>query len=288
MAAEVITLQRPVHSAENGTPSSSGAERRAWVRYPCQLDIVYWKSTGSSEACRSAKVLDISAGGMCMLLNRPFEAGTVLTLQLENAERKCTRTLLVHVVHVRPHSQSEWVVGCAFDSKVTEEDARALADWSGPLPGVPGRVKDKNGIPAEPCTPLTPKQRRAIDALVTLPNLSAVAAAVKVSERTLRTWLELPQFRAAVRAARRQVVRAATGRLQQLSGKAVDVLERHLTCGERATEIEAALAILEYAVPSIQRTNREPPSPDLQQIVEGIGSDRSVANGATERELIEN
>jgi hypothetical protein len=263
MAAEVMTLQRPA-SAENGKPSASGAERRVWVRYPCHLDVVYWKSTGSAtEACRSARILDISAGGVRMLLNRPFEAGTVLTLQLENAEQTSTRTLLVHVVHVRPHSHSEWVVGCAFDSKVSEEDARALADWSRQASAFLGQT-DENGIPAEFRATLTPKQRRAIDALVTLPNLPAAAAAVKVRERTLQSWLELPQFRAALRAARRQAVRAAAGRLQQLSGKAVDLLERHLSCGERAVEIEAALAILQYALQTIQPTSRRSPGADLQ------------------------
>src|SRR5437868_6293084 len=188
MTAEALTLTKPAPSAGNGKASSSDAERRAWVRYPCHLDIVYWKSTGSAtEACRSARVLDISAGGVCMLLNRPFEPGTVLTLQLENAEQGCTRTLLVHVVHVRPYSHSEWMVGCAFDSKVSEEDARALADWSRQASAMLGQTEE-HGIPADFRTSLTPKQRRAVDALVTLPSLAAAAAAVKVRARTLQSW----------------------------------------------------------------------------------------------------
>jgi PilZ domain len=277
MAAEVLTLKKPASSAENGKPSASGAERRAWVRYPCQLDIVYWKSTGSAtEACRSARVLDISAGGVCMLLNRPFEAGTVLTLQLENAEQKSTRTLLVHVVHVRPHSQTEWMVGCAFDSKVSEEDARALADWSRQASAL--LRQEQNAIADGLRTSLTPKQRRAVDALVTLPSLPAAAKAVRVRERTLRSWLQLPVFQAALRAARRQAVRAAAGRLQQLSGKAVDLLERHLDCGERAIEIEAALAILQYALQSIQPTRRQSSSTDPQPALVNRNPD---SNGMT-------
>ena len=234
MAAEVMTLQKPASSVENGKPSASGADRRAWVRYPCQLDIVYWKSTGSAtESCRSARVLDISAGGVCMILNRPFEAGTVLTLQLENAEEKCTRTLLVHVVHVRPYSHSEWMVGCAFDSKVSEEDARVLADWSRRASALLGQ--EENGVPPDFRTTLTPKQKRAIDALVALPSLPAAAAAVKVRECTLQSWLQLPQFQAALRTARRQAVRAATGRLQQLSGKGVP--PRFFRCSAQQTSI---------------------------------------------------
>jgi hypothetical protein len=206
-----------------------------------------------------------------MLLNRPFEAGTVLTLQLENAEQKTTRTLLVHVVHVRPHSHSEWVVGCAFDSRVSEEDARALADWSRQASAALAESQEA-GLPAQVRTTLTPKQKQAIDALVRLPSLSAAAAAVKVRARTLQAWLELPPFRAALRTARRQAVRAATGRLQQLSGKAVDLLERHLSCGERAIEIEAALAILQYALQTLQPPSRTPRSTDPQPSLESLGS----------------
>jgi hypothetical protein len=269
MAAEVMTLNKPASSAENGKPDPSGAERRAWVRYPCHLDIVYWKSTGSAtEACRSARVLDISAGGVCMLLNRPFEPGTVLTLQLENSEQGCTRTLLVHVVHVRPHSHSEWMVGCAFDSKVSEDDARALAEWSRHALGLPEHTE--NGIPAEFRTSLTAKQKRAIEALVALPSIPAAAAAVRVRERTLQGWLKLPLFRTALRAARRQAVREATGRLQQLSGKAVDLLERQLSCGEPAIEIQAALAILQHAIQTLQPTSRQSSDADREPALERV------------------
>src|SRR5262245_28550089 len=97
-------------------------------------------------------------------------------------------------------------------------------------------------------TKLDGKQEAVIAALLTEPTHAAAAAATGVGEATLQRWLRRPAFRDAYRAARRRLLEAALARLQQSAGRAVEALERNLTCGQPAHEIRAAFGILDQAV----------------------------------------
>jgi len=101
-------------------------------------------------------------------------------------------------------------------------------------------------------TKLHRKQEALIAALLTEPSHASAAARAGVSEATLHRWLRLPDFQAAYRLARRGVVETAIGRLQQATGKAVDALERNLTCGQAGSEIRAALGILAQALKAVE------------------------------------
>jgi hypothetical protein len=94
---------------------------------------------------------------------------------------------------------------------------------------------------------LTRKQEQAVGALLATATLAEAAQTAGVGEATLRRWLKLPGFRRAYLDARRQVVEGVVSRLQQLSTKAVVTLERNLDSGSAATEVRAALGVLEQA-----------------------------------------
>jgi hypothetical protein len=95
-------------------------------------------------------------------------------------------------------------------------------------------------------------QEQAVAALLSHPSIAAAAESLGVSDKSLRGWLREPAFKHAYREARRQVVEAAVARLQQAAGKAVETLERNLTCGHPGHENRAAAAILEYAVKGVE------------------------------------
>lgn len=99
---------------------------------------------------------------------------------------------------------------------------------------------------------ITGKQEALIAALLTEPTHAAAASKAGISEATLHRWLHRPEFQAAHRQARRSLVEAAIARLQQSASKAVEALERNLTCGQPSHEIRAALGILEHAVEGIE------------------------------------
>src|SRR5262245_8082432 len=73
---------------------------------------------------------------------------------------------------------------------------------------------------------LTPRQQKAILALLTEANLREAARAVPVPERTLYAWTRKPAFAAAYRDARSLAVSQAVGRLQHYSSAAASVLLR--------------------------------------------------------------
>jgi hypothetical protein len=101
---------------------------------------------------------------------------------------------------------------------------------------------------------LTRKQEAAIAALLACPTIRAAAAAISVNEGTIRDWLKLPAFALAYREARRQVVEVAIARLQQLTGKAADMLGEVLDDGEADTgeKIRAAVAIIDRGVKGVE------------------------------------
>jgi hypothetical protein len=96
------------------------------------------------------------------------------------------------------------------------------------------------------------KQQEAISALLSHSTIEAAAAAINVAPGTMQRWLQLPQFQAEYRAARRQVVEFAIARLQRATRKAVETLVRNLTCGQPSVELRAALAVLEQSIKAIE------------------------------------
>ncbi len=248
----------------------SGTERRASMRYPCNMETVCWPPIGSVDKARcSAKVHDLSTGGIGLLVSYPFDLGTILNLTLESAQPKCSRTLLVRVIHVMPRSDWEWLLGCSFATALSEEEVRLFSGW---LPkGASGgrQAEQEEGKPSDAAKKLSPKQKRAIQALLTPLTVQEAAAAVKVKETTLRSWLKRPAFKSAYQSARRQAIEAAVSRSQALAGRAIEALERNLACGDAAIEVQAALAILQHAVKAGERSKLEQRPADVKHQLPG-------------------
>ncbi len=112
---------------------------------------------------------------------------------------------------------------------------------------------------------LSRKHEQAIAALLSTPSIPAAAKAVGIGEATLWRWLQLPDFSAAYRAARRQVVERAVSELQAAASEAVETLKRNLTCENPGVEIRAAQIVLEQAVKGVELI-------DLQERVERLES----------------
>lgn len=95
---------------------------------------------------------------------------------------------------------------------------------------------------------LTRKQEALIAALLCEPTHATAGAKAGVSEATLHRWLRLPEFQAAYRQARRELVEGAIGRIQAATGQAVDTLLAVATGGAKdADRVRAAVALLDHA-----------------------------------------
>lgn len=117
--------------SELSASKPTGSERRASVRYPCSEE-----SFSADNSCRpitahrneswSATVRDLSTGGVGIVVNRRFEPGTLLSIELQDAEQTVNRILLVRVVRVLSEDDGRWLLGCAFTAKLTEGELLAL------------------------------------------------------------------------------------------------------------------------------------------------------------------
>jgi hypothetical protein len=101
-------------------------DRRAWVRYPCELESACQPLAGARGLQWPGKIRNVSAGGIAVRLARRFEAGTVLAVDVQGQGDAIMQTLLARVVHVSLQDDGSWLLGCAFKNPLSEEDLKAL------------------------------------------------------------------------------------------------------------------------------------------------------------------
>jgi hypothetical protein len=105
-------------------------ERRAWVRYGSDL-----QAAGRAIGVRggggwTARVCDLSAGGIGLFLHHRFKPGTPLLIELTGTGRGYRRTVRARVVYataIRDACSLCWRVGCALVTPLSDEELRALS-----------------------------------------------------------------------------------------------------------------------------------------------------------------
>jgi hypothetical protein len=96
---------------------------------------------------------------------------------------------------------------------------------------------------------ITPKQEKAIIALLSEPTLKAAAEKAGITEKTLWGWQKEDAFKAVYMQARRLAVQQATARLQTVTGEAVGVLREVMNdkAAKESERVSAAKAVIELA-----------------------------------------
>jgi hypothetical protein len=91
-------------------------------------------------------------------------------------------------------------------------------------------------------------------ALLSQPSVDQAARVVGIAPKTLLRWLQVTEFQAAYRKARREAVGQATARLQQGSGAAASTLLRIMVDKDAPTSsrLRAAESILNHAAKAIE------------------------------------
>jgi hypothetical protein len=102
-----------------------GANRRAMVRFRCAPPSPGSAFFANSSTSARALVLDLSVGGIGLILNRPVEIGELLRIELQDSD-KTSFELTAHVVNVTPLPDGTWRCGCAFLSRLAEEELKVL------------------------------------------------------------------------------------------------------------------------------------------------------------------
>jgi serine/threonine protein kinase len=109
----------------NGAPSSH-KDRRAAVRFSTDLASCCQPTCRIKERTWSARIQDISATGIRLLLRRRFEPGTILTAELQGGGLHTTKTMLVRVLRVQEQTPRKWSIGCSFDRQLSELELKEL------------------------------------------------------------------------------------------------------------------------------------------------------------------
>jgi hypothetical protein len=102
------------------------SDQREWKRFPCDITAQCQLVASDNARPWPAKVLDISATGVGLLVDRNLDNGTLLSVELHNAAGTTERTMLACIVHVTRHPAAEWALGCNFIRSLSEEDLCAL------------------------------------------------------------------------------------------------------------------------------------------------------------------
>lgn len=73
----------------------------------------------------SATIVDISQGGMRIVLPRRFEKGTGLAIELPGDEKRESTVVFVKVVHLKAEGGG-WALGCKFVSELGDDEMQRL------------------------------------------------------------------------------------------------------------------------------------------------------------------
>jgi hypothetical protein len=117
-------LLQTLPSAEEFSDPGIGVERRAAVRYPCDLEILYAPLWTSER--RWARIRSVSVNGISLLVGAPIEPGTDLAIDMKIVDPGILLTLVARVVHATKQDEGSWIVGCKFLARPSEEHLLAL------------------------------------------------------------------------------------------------------------------------------------------------------------------
>jgi hypothetical protein len=109
-------------------PSGSAitVDRRAHVRYAPAPETTCQLTAGGNNSVWWANVLDISTGGIGLVVSRRFEPGTLLAIGVENKSREFSHMLVARVIHVRKEAASRYVIGAKFISDLGDDELQVL------------------------------------------------------------------------------------------------------------------------------------------------------------------
>lgn len=98
-------------------------ERRKYPRFRAKAGTICASVSGLIPSFR-AHIVDISQGGVRLLVNPQLNVGDLLRIRL-------SRGVEGRLVHVAPTEAGKWVVGCAFKGELSESEVRNWARKSG-------------------------------------------------------------------------------------------------------------------------------------------------------------
>jgi hypothetical protein len=111
--------------AQRRTPTT---DQRKVARFHC-VTKAYFHEVREPETVtppEQGHVVDISPHGIGMLVIRPLEVGTLLSLELPGVRDDSVVSILASVARSGVATEGEWVAGCTFQRELTEKEMKTL------------------------------------------------------------------------------------------------------------------------------------------------------------------
>ena len=120
------------------------------------------------------------------------------------------------------------------------------------------------------------KMEEAVAAVLTQKNLEEAARSVGIGIATLLRWQKMPEFKAALRQARRDAYSQSIGRLQQATSAAVSTLLKTMVDPgtPASTKVRAADSVLSHAAKAIELEDIEARVSELERAAEEASKKR--------------
>jgi len=121
-----------------------------YTRHPCGLPSSCQPAAtfGKDDLKWSATIDDISIGGVGLILNRRFEKGTGLAIELPGNGKNGSYVVLAKVMNIQKHGDSAWLLGCKFVSELSEDEVRRLVPATYATPATP-IVAEETPLPCD-------------------------------------------------------------------------------------------------------------------------------------------
>lgn len=101
---------------------------RVYERQSCALPTTCQPASvlAMKEQRWAATIVDISQGGVRVKLQRRFERGTGLAVELPGDAARESAVVFVKVVHVKSQDDGTWALGCKFVSELSDDEVHRL------------------------------------------------------------------------------------------------------------------------------------------------------------------
>jgi serine/threonine protein kinase len=122
-ASVVEFIESLVAPAEAPAPAREARAKKRVAAHSCTVCQPLQRSPDKGW---KGKVINLSEGGLCLMLGRRFEPGALLTVVLEGS-KAVRRSLVARVVWVKKDAPKQWRMGCRFDQPLSEPEVDELA-----------------------------------------------------------------------------------------------------------------------------------------------------------------
>lgn len=119
--------------AESVTKATAVDERRNFDRFTCEIPTTCQPPSAWRKDPWPATIRDISNSGMSLVLNRRFEKGAGLAVELPT-DQGTTSTNLARVIHVQSLPEGGWLLGCHFISELSDDEIQAVRTFAAAQP----------------------------------------------------------------------------------------------------------------------------------------------------------